>query len=134
MANDPDEMTPDVEETTAAETAAAIDDDPAIAEAEAIAEQVASSRPVRKTATDTKTKKGRATPKQKRTGASEEEKRTGPIEFVSQSVEELKKVNWPTLNQWQQYFWVVLVFVLFVITYISLLDLGIGAGLLAIFG
>jgi preprotein translocase subunit SecE len=131
VANDPDDTTPDVEDTTAAE-AVAFDDDPAVAEAEAIAEQVASSRPVRKTAVETK--KGRATPKQRRAGADEEEKRTGPIEFISQCIKELKEVNWPTLNQWQQYFWVVLVFVLFVITYVSLLDLGIGAGLLAIFG
>ncbi|MFT4164096.1 MAG: preprotein translocase subunit SecE [Microlunatus sp.] len=76
-------------------------------------------------------KKGKATPKQ-RQGAPEH-KRTGPITFLRQAVEELRKVVYPTGSQLGNYFVVVLIFVLFIIAYVSLLDLGIGAGLFRIF-
>jgi preprotein translocase subunit SecE len=101
-----------------------------LSEAEAIAASVAAERPVRKQAEA----KGKATPKQRQAVAEEKEKRTGPIEFVRQSIEELKKVNWPSLDQWRQYFLVVLVFVLAVIAYVSLIDLGFGALILQLFG
>jgi preprotein translocase subunit SecE len=139
VANDPEETTTPPEDVAADDAAPEptpeeLDSDPSVAEAEAIAEQVASSRPVRKAATTTATKKETATRKRREAEAGEEEKRTGPIQFVAQSIEELKKVNWPTLSQWQQYFWVVLVFVLFIIAYIALIDFGLGAAILAIFG
>jgi preprotein translocase subunit SecE len=59
--------------------------------------------------------------------------RTTPIKFVRQSVGELRKVVYPTGQQLVNYFIVVLVFVLFVIAYVSLLDLGFGAAIFRIF-
>ena len=59
--------------------------------------------------------------------------RTTPEAFVKQSVGELRKVVYPTGQQLGNYFLVVLVFVLFVIAYVSLLDLGIGKLIFAIF-
>ena len=78
-----------------------------------------------------RSKKDKATPKQKRD--SVEHKRTGPVTFVKQSVGELRKVVYPTGPQLANYFVVVLIFVLFIIAYVSLLDLGIGAAIFRIF-
>ena len=61
------------------------------------------------------------------------EKRTTPVAFVRQSVGELRKVVYPTGQQLGNYFVVVLVFVLFIIALVSLLDLGIGKLVFAIF-
>jgi preprotein translocase subunit SecE len=59
--------------------------------------------------------------------------RTGPVTFVKESVAELRKVVYPTGPQLVNYFIVVLIFVLFVIAYVSLLDLGLGAAMFRIF-
>ena len=59
--------------------------------------------------------------------------RTTPVAFIRQSVGELRKVVYPTGQQLGNYFLVVLVFVLFVIAYVSLLDLGIGKLIFAVF-
>jgi preprotein translocase subunit SecE len=59
--------------------------------------------------------------------------RTTPIKFVRQSIAELRKVVYPTGQQLINYFVVVLVFVLFVIAYVSLLDLGLGWVIVKIF-
>jgi preprotein translocase subunit SecE len=59
--------------------------------------------------------------------------RTSPIKFVRQSIGELRKVVYPTGPQLINYFVVVLVFVLFVIAYVSLLDLGLGWAIFKIF-
>ena len=59
--------------------------------------------------------------------------RTTPPAFIRQSVGELRKVVYPTGQQLGNYFVVVLVFVLFIIAYVSLLDLGIGKLILALF-
>jgi preprotein translocase subunit SecE len=59
--------------------------------------------------------------------------RTTPIKFVKQSIGELRKVVYPTGPQLINYFVVVLVFVLFVIAYVSLLDLGFGWVIFKIF-
>jgi preprotein translocase subunit SecE len=59
--------------------------------------------------------------------------RTTPIKFVRQSLGELRKVVYPTGPQLINYFVVVLVFVLFVIAYVSLLDLGFGWVIFKIF-
>jgi preprotein translocase subunit SecE len=59
--------------------------------------------------------------------------RTTPIKFVRQSIAELRKVVYPTGPQLINYFVVVLVFVLFVIAYVSLLDLGFGWAIFKIF-
>jgi preprotein translocase subunit SecE len=59
--------------------------------------------------------------------------RTTPIKFVRQSIGELRKVVYPTGPQLINYFVVVLVFVLFVIAFVSLLDLGFGWVIFKIF-
>ena len=107
---------------------------PAITEAERIAAAAAEARPTRKTATAVVEGKGRATRKQRQATTEERRKRTTPVEFVRESIEELRKVIWPTLSQLQQYFIVVLVFVLVVIAFVGALDLLFGWALLKIFG
>jgi len=47
---------------------------------------------------------------------------------------ELRKVVWPSRPQLIGYFWVVLVFVVVVMTVVSLLDLAFGKLTFAIFG
>lgn len=113
------------------------DDDPeqtVLAEAASIV--AASTKPVKRQVSQAPVKKAAATPK--RSGASrddhDEDKRVGPVTFAKQSVGELKKVNWPTGEQLRQYFFAVLIFVLFIIAYVGLLDLGLGAALLKLFG
>jgi len=59
--------------------------------------------------------------------------RTTPLKFVRQSIGELRKVVYPTGPQLINYFIVVLVFVLFVIAIVSLLDLGFGWAIFKIF-
>ena len=59
--------------------------------------------------------------------------RTSPVKFVRQSIGELRKVVYPTGQQLINYFIVVLVFVLVVIAYVSLLDLGFGWAIFKIF-
>lgn len=60
--------------------------------------------------------------------------RTGPVRFVKESIGELRKVVYPTGQQLMSYFVVVLVFVLFIIAYVGLLDLGLGWLLFRVFG
>lgn len=62
------------------------------------------------------------------------EQRTTPVTFAKESVGELRKVVWPTGDQLRQYFIVVLIFVLFIIAYVGVLDLFFGWGLLKLFG
>ncbi|MGI3782712.1 MAG: preprotein translocase subunit SecE, partial [Janthinobacterium lividum] len=61
------------------------------------------------------------------------EKRTTPVAFAQQSVGELRKVVYPTGQQLGNYFVVVLVFVLFIIAIVTLLDLGLGKLVFLIF-
>ncbi|HIT74988.1 MAG TPA: preprotein translocase subunit SecE [Candidatus Avipropionibacterium avicola] len=77
--------------------------------------------------------KGRATPKRPSSKALEEE-RTGPVQFVKESVGELRKVVYPTSSQLGTYFVVVLIFVLFIIGFTSGIDLGFGKLILLVFG
>ena len=74
----------------------------------------------------------KATPTTKRDQVAKPE-RTTPVKFVRQSIGELRKVVYPTGQQLINYFIVVLVFVLFVIAYVSLLDLGLGWAIFKIF-
>lgn len=98
-----------------------------------------SRRPTRKASTEAvaepqaqrRNKKEAPTPKQRR--EADEEPRTTPPEFVKQSVGELRKVVWPTAEQVRGYFVVVLVFVLFIIAFVSVLDLVFGWTLLKVF-
>ena len=66
------------------------------------------------------------------------EQRSGPVSrirlFLRQVVAELKKVVRPTRNELLTYFTVVLVFVVAVMTYVSLLDYGFGKLVLWVFG
>ena len=54
------------------------------------------------------------------------EKRTSIPTFYRQVVAELRKVVWPTREQLITYFIVVMVFVVIMMTIVSLLDLGLG--------
>ncbi len=93
-----------------------------------------SARPVRKSEGSAEVaKKGSATPRRK-SAHDDADQRTTPVTFVRQSVDELRKVVWPTWPQVQQYFWAVLVFVLIVMAYVGLLDLGFGWIMLKLFG
>ena len=60
--------------------------------------------------------------------------RTSPITFYRQVVAELRKVVWPSQQQLVTYFLVVMVFVLFMIGIVSLLDLGFGKAVFQVFG
>lgn len=60
--------------------------------------------------------------------------RTNPVVFYRQVVAELRKVVWPTQQQLVSYFVVTMAFVLFMIAMVSLLDLGFGKAVFAIFG
>jgi preprotein translocase subunit SecE len=101
-------------------------DDVELTEEEQVALAAASARPVRRAAAEQAAGKGHATPRQRRAGTDDEQRRTTPAQFVRESVAELKKVVWPTGNQLQQYFVVVLVFVLIMIGIVAVLDLAFG--------
>lgn len=60
-------------------------------------------------------------------------RRTGPITFYRQAVAELGKVVWPTRPQVVNYFFVVLVFVLIMMTIVAGLDYGFGELMFKIF-
>lgn len=120
-----------------------IDDESQLSAAESVAAAARSSRPVRKKASTevaatsdaAPAKKGRPTPKRDAKRATVVKKeRTTPAAFVGQSVGELKKVIWPSGEQLGNYFIVVLVFVLFIIAYVGLLDFGFGWSILKLFG
>jgi preprotein translocase subunit SecE len=66
-------------------------------------------------------------------GGSRSGERTSPATFYRQVVAELRKVVWPTQQQLITYFIVVLVFVVAVMTIVSLLDLAFGKLVFAIF-
>ena len=57
-----------------------------------------------------------------------------PAQFVRQSAAELKKVVWPTWGELTALFSAVLLFVLFIVAYVMLLDYGFGQALLSLFG
>ena len=100
----------------------------------ATAAVVSQSRPVRRSqqlepATEQRSSRGRS--KAVEPGRP---RRTTPAAFVGQSVDELRKVIWPTGSQLSQYFLVVLVFVLFIVAYVGVLDPVFGWVLLQAFG
>ena len=91
-----------------------------------------STRPARKTAP---TRKATKTPSRKEATATTGARSfPNPVRFVRESVAELRKVVWPTGAQVRQYFVVVLVFVLFIIVFVGLLDFGLGWALLKLLG
>ena len=100
--------------------------------AESVAVLARSSRPQRRAVTVEK----KAEPTRRRAtviARTPGQERTSPAKFAGESVEELKKVVWPTWPQVRQYFVVVLVFVLAIIAFVSLLDLMFGWALLKLF-
>ena len=62
-----------------------------------------------------------------------ESPRTPPGLFVRQVVAELRKVVWPTRQQVVTYFFVVLMFVLVMMAYVSGLDFAFGKAVFEIF-
>jgi preprotein translocase subunit SecE len=60
--------------------------------------------------------------------------RTGPVTFLRQVVAELRKVVYPTQEQLVTYFFVVMIFVMVMIAIVTLLDLGFGKLVFAMFG
>jgi preprotein translocase subunit SecE len=90
--------------------------------------QAAATRPVKRERTNAPVKKG--APTRKRDLKPEEEAGVGPVTFVKQSVDELKKTVWPDGDDVKQYFVVVLVFVLFMMVVVAGLDFVFGWGLL----
>ena len=56
----------------------------------------------------------------------EPKRRTGPVTFTKQVVDELRKVRWPTRKELTTYTIVVLVFVVLVLSYVSVLDFAFG--------
>ena len=79
-----------------------------------------------------RTKKDKATPRQKKD--VEKRQRTTPVSFTKEAVGELRKVVYPTAPQLGNYFVVVLVFVLVIVAFVYLLDLGFGWAIVKIFG
>lgn len=59
--------------------------------------------------------------------------RTSPITFYRQAIAELRKVVWPTRPQVVNYFFIVLVFVLFIMAFVAGLDLGFSKLMFKIF-
>jgi preprotein translocase subunit SecE len=69
--------------------------------------------------------------------STKEPKRSAPARlslFYRQVIAELRKVIWPTRKELITYTTVVVVFVLIIIAYVSVLDLGFGQVVLRIFG
>ncbi len=60
--------------------------------------------------------------------------RTGLGLFFRQVIAELRKVIWPTRDQLVTYFLVVLVFVLFMIAFVSVLDYAFNKAMFNVFG
>ena len=114
---------------------AEVDDPTQLDEATSVAAKARSSRPKRRTpdAGPEPTRKGAPTPKRKRATAVAT-KRTTPAMFVNESVDELKKVVWPTRSDLVTYTIVVLVFVAVVMAFVTVVDLGIGQLTRWIFG
>ena len=69
-----------------------------------------------------------------RSVSSSSDKRTSPVTFYRQVIAELRKVVWPTQQQLITYFIVVMVFVVVLMTIVSLLDLAFGKAVFAVFG
>ena len=69
-----------------------------------------------------------------RSVSSSRDKRTSPVTFYRQVIAELRKVVWPTQQQLITYFIVVMVFVVVLMTIVSLLDLAFGKAMFAVFG
>ena len=65
--------------------------------------------------------------------SSSGQQRTSPVTFYRQVVAELRKVVWPTQQELITYFVVIMVFVVAIMGFISVLDLGFGKLVFAVF-
>lgn len=94
------------------------------------------AKPVRRRTAKAPVKKN--APTKKRSESTHEEhdpyRAKNPAQFVRQSAGELKKVVWPTWNELTTLFTVVLVFVLFMVLFVGVLDAAFGWTLLKLFG
>lgn len=74
----------------------------------------------------------------KQTSAGSSPKSRNPfaqiVQFLREVVSEMKKVIWPTKNEWISYTIVVLVFVIVLIGATTGLDIGFGKAVAAVFG
>ncbi|MFZ2503981.1 MAG: preprotein translocase subunit SecE [Nocardioides sp.] len=68
-----------------------------------------------------------------RDDAADAPRRTSPALFLRQVIAELRKVVWPTTDQLTTYFLVVLVFVLFMMLFVSVADLAFGKLIFQVF-
>lgn len=109
-----------VKKAVVAEPEAAETEEPGEADEEAADEAVAESGAKARAA------KGEKTRRRSQANAVAAPKKTSLGMFIGQVVQELKKVVWPSGSQLRQYFLIVLLFVLFLITFIGLLDLLFG--------
>ena len=57
-----------------------------------------------------------------------------PIRFVRESVSELRKVLWPSRNELVTYSFVVIVFVVIMVSIVAGMDFGFARAVLAVFG
>ena len=69
---------------------------------------------------------GNAVQDARRDSRGDDRGRTSPGTFIRQVVAELRKVVWPTQQQLITYFFVVLVFVIVVMSMVAVLDLAFG--------
>ena len=132
----PYEIAADEDEAEELDPEADEEDPEQLEEAEEVALAATSTLPVRRPRSSKAPVKKKDAPTRSRKEATlgVTEKRTGPVTFVKQSISELRKVVWPTGSQLTQYFVVVLIFVLFMITLVSLLDFAFGWALLKALG
>ena len=132
----PYEIAADEDEAEELDPEADEEDPEQFGQAEEVALAATSTRPVRRPRSSKAPVKKKDAPTRSRKEATlgVTEKRTGPVTFVKQSISELRKVVWPTGSQLTQYFVVVLIFVLFMITLVSLLDFAFGWALLKALG
>lgn len=83
--------------------------------------------------------KSEATPKRSERGVNAEKKHnrnpfTAIFRFIREIVAEMKKVHYPTKQELWSYFLVVIVFVIFMMVFTGLVDLGSGTLSTLIFG
>lgn len=132
----PYEIAADEDEAEELDSEADEEDPEQLEEAEEFALAAASTLPVRRPRSSKAPVKKKDAPTRSRKEATlgVTEQRTGPVTFVKQSISELRKVVWPTGSQLTQYFVVVLIFVMFMIALVSVLDFAFGWALLKALG
>lgn len=128
----PYEIVADEDEAEELDSVADEEDSEQLEDAEEVALAATSTLPVRRPRSSKAPVKKKDAPTRTRKEATlgVTEQRTGPVTFVKQSISELRKVVWPTGSQLTQYFVVVLIFVMFMIALVSLLDFAFGWALL----